>query len=535
MDNNLVEEILVAAKTLKESNGGVIHHISNVGMRMPGLNATHRETTKVLARELFLRLHGKDIGPNAPVEERKNIYINYTKLRSALKKAYVEHATVRNLAEKKPKSCKLTPFHQARYSSELYQRAKDLPLSEQVLLPTAMPVDVSKYDELKDFFERLRMPTNAEATRFDDIGAYEEFKRGAYYVDGRIDLCKQVVGPDHIQSLMQSIRMNPNIIHFLLGNNIIGSIGAKAIADFIADPTKLSNIQTWYIAGNNINSEGTALIATSLANDTHCKDLWLKRNPVGVNGAKALAKMLETNKSIETIDLDNTAILDDGCIAIFESLAHNTTLKSVYLDANALTVKSALAIAKYFYHKQTTNKPGITHLSLSMNRMEDDGAIHISDALLHSRYPLQCLVLSSNRIELHGLKHILTYAATSTTLKVLDVGYYKATADMGELPNSFGNTGARYLAAFIMLNTPLRYLGFHNTHITDMSQIKAAIECNTNLYMVSPEQFLVSCANLYEYCRRNSGLSIEEHKKLARRLRHGDNIWVIDSIYRNNM
>ncbi len=112
MDNNLVEEILAAAKSLKESNGEVIQNISDVGMRMPGLNATHKETTKVLARELFLRLHGKDISPDAPVEERKNVYINYTKLRSALKKAYVEHATVcnlaarnlaaRNLVEKKP-------------------------------------------------------------------------------------------------------------------------------------------------------------------------------------------------------------------------------------------------------------------------------------------------------------------------------------------------------------------------------------------------------------------------------------------------
>ncbi len=509
--------------------------VTDIAFKMPTLRGTKQQMAKDLSRAIYLAIYDKEVNESSPIEERKQSYINYTKLKAALKKAYVLQATQRNVAAYKPLSCKLTPFHKARYDVATYHAAKSLGLSDQITKPTAMPVEISTLDELQSFFDRLENPTQAVAVKTDDIGSYEEFKRGAYYTDGRIDLCKQVVGPTHIERLMKSFRMNPNVTHFLLGNNIIGPVGAKAIADFISDPDKKSNIQTWYIAGNDIDSAGAAQIAAALAYDEHCKDLWLKRNPVGDGGAKALALMLLTNKSIRTLDLDNTAIYDEGCVSIFEALKTNTTLRSIYLDANGLTHVSAKAIADYIRHKALTGSPGLTHLSISINRLEDAGAILIADALRETKYPLKCLVLGGNRIELSGLKSILLYAMESTELTVLDIGYYKATADMGELPNSFGDVGARYLAAFIMLNTPLRYLGFHNTHITDLTSIKAAMQFNTNLYMVSPEQFQLSCAELYDYCLRNSGLTLDEHKDMVRRLKHGDNIWVIDSIYRNNM
>lgn len=508
--------------------------VSDVYLRMHNLDGAHKELAKDLAYATYKHLHCIEVTSESPVEERRKAYIHYTKLKSKLKKTYLTQTTV-PLSAVPIQSCKLTPFHKARYSLASYEEAKDLPVSDQVLNPTAMPVDISTSDELKEFFDRLRNPTKAIAIKSDDIGSYEQYKKGAYYTDGRIDLCKQVVGPDHIETLMQSIRMNPNITHFLLGNNIIGPIGAKAIADFIADPTKLSNIQTWYIAGNAIDSAGAALISQSLATDTHCKDLWLKRNPISIEGAKALAKMLETNKSIETLDLDNTAIMDEGCIALFESLQHNTTLKSIYLDANALTQRSAAAIVNYINSKVINNLPGITHLSLSMNRLGNLGAMMITQALHMSCYPIKCLVLGGNRIELTGLRNILDFAAESKTLEVLDIGYYKATADMGELPNSFGDKGARYLAGFIMLNTPLKYLGFHNTHIPDLSIIKAAIQFNTNLCLVAHEQFQLSCVEIHDRCKQNSGMSADDHRELVRKLKHGDNIWVIDSIYRNRM
>ena len=110
---------------------------------------------------------------------------------------------------------------------------------------------------------------------------------------------------------------------------------------------------------------------------------------------------------------------------------------------------------------------------------------------------------------------------------------------MGELPNSFGDRGARLIAAFIMLNTPLKYLNFHNVHITNLDIIRDALKYNTNLLAVSAEQFNLSCADIYKMCEQNykrtAAHPAEDYKQICRKLKHGDNIWVIDSIYRNNM
>lgn len=59
---------------------------------------------------------------------------------------------------------------------------------------------------------------------------------------------------------------------------------------------KKSNIQIWYIAGNAIDSSGITLIAIALANDLYCKDLWLKRNPLGIEGAKLYDYCLRNSK-----------------------------------------------------------------------------------------------------------------------------------------------------------------------------------------------------------------------------------------------
>ena len=495
--------------------------VSNNATNLPSL-----PKAKPLAYALFNNYHSANVNENSSIEERRYAYIEYTKLKSKLKKAYVEPTPI-------APHCKLSVFHKARYDKAAYEDAKELPLSEQITKPTAMPVEISSLSELKEFFDRIAESIPANPEHVDSIGTYEKYIRGAYYTDGRIDLCKQVVGPTHIAELMRSFRMNQNVKHFLLGNNIIGPTGAKEIADFILDPNKKSNIETWYIAGNDIDSVGMTLIANALSKDPYCKDLWLKRNPIGPDGAKAIAEMLKTNTSIITLDLVNTAILDSGCIAIFDALKNNTSLKSIYLDANGLTYKSAHAIADYIRYRAKVNTEGLTHLSIGINRLGDQGAQIICDALRETWYPLECLVLSSNRIELDGLCSILDYAQSTPSLKVLDIGYYKATADMGELPNSFGNEGARLLARFILLNTPLKYLGFHNTHITSLDIIEAVMPFNSNLISVSAEQFKLSSKKINDLCLRNSGLPLSKHKELARKLKHGINIQVIDSIYRN--
>lgn len=510
--------------------------LTDVCNELPGIKSVRGQIAKDLAYAFMNLLHGTSITAESDIKERQKAYVHYTKFKSMLKRAYTEQQTAKNtFTAHNFGMCKLSKYHKARVSKDHYEEAKSLPLSDQITKPTPMEVQIAPVSELQAIFDRLAANDPALPVKSDEIGSYEQFTRGAYYTDGRVDMCKQVVGPDHIGKLCDSIRGNPHVKHFLLGNNIAGYHGAACISSLINDRAKKCYISTWYLAGNCIDGAGMELLAGALTYDTDCKQLWLKRNPIGVTGAKALAKMFAVNNTIEVLDLDNTAIFDEGCIALFAALANNTSVRSIYLDANGLTAASANAIAAYFAHKSVTGQTGIKQLSLSINRLGDDGVHAICDSLFE--YPLTSLTLGSNRIELAGLKSILSHAAKSPTLEVLDIGYYKATADMGELPNSFGNDGARLLACFILLNTPVKYLSFHNSHITDLSVIEAVMPFNTNLVSVTCEQGTTSSKIVHQTIERNQAVHYpgKSTKEIVRNMKHGADVWVIDSIYRNKM
>ena len=44
----------------------------------------------------------------------------------------------------------------------------------------------------------------------------------------------RVLGPQNIVALMKSLESNRFIRHFLLGNNVIGPVGARVIAAFVS-------------------------------------------------------------------------------------------------------------------------------------------------------------------------------------------------------------------------------------------------------------------------------------------------------------
>ena len=53
---------------------------------------------------------------------------------------------------------------------------------------------------------------------------------------------------------MTSLHSDTFVRHFLLGNNMIGPVGARLISDFVlAHPNRMG---TWYLAGNCIDLAG---------------------------------------------------------------------------------------------------------------------------------------------------------------------------------------------------------------------------------------------------------------------------------------
>ncbi len=85
---------------------------------------------------------------------------------------------------------------------------------------------------------------------------------------------------------MANLEHNAFVRHFLLGNNMIGPIGAREISDFVQK--RPNNIETWYLAGNCIDLTGLQRLVPAWITSTTITNIWLKRNPLGPNAYDAI-------------------------------------------------------------------------------------------------------------------------------------------------------------------------------------------------------------------------------------------------------
>lgn len=100
------------------------------------------------------------------------------------------------------------------------------PLSDSVVNPVPEPVDIASREQMQPLYDWL-----SARARIDDDDL--RFLKGVVTRDGRLDLCKQVIGPMGIEPLLEAMASSRQVDRLLLGNNIIGDDGGQAIADFI--------------------------------------------------------------------------------------------------------------------------------------------------------------------------------------------------------------------------------------------------------------------------------------------------------------
>ncbi|KAM0324784.1 hypothetical protein ACHAQA_007748 [Verticillium albo-atrum] len=332
-----------------------------------------------------------------------------------------------------------------------------------------MPVQVAGADELAPFFAHLEqggtheLDASATGHALDDGNGEPyyhvqgaEFQRGVVYEDGRMDLCKQVVGPDHIGDLMDSLRPNEHVRHFLLGNNIIGPVGARHIASFIeALPDRMD---TWYLAGNCIDGTSFKILVDSLVNSDAVTNIWLKRNPLGRAAAYDVFRLITEAKNLRTLDLDQTELGDAGFAELFSRLAAYTgrqlPLENLYMNGNGFSEAAARALALFL----ASPNCGLTSVYLSNNPIGDDGTAALAGAL-RTAPQIKRLTLQSTGLTTRGAKAICEALTSHPSILCLDLGQAYATQDLGQAYN-YIDEGA--IPAIRDLLTSTKSLSFFN-------------------------------------------------------------------------
>ena len=461
------------------------------------------------------------------VEARRHSYIAYRKRLARLRRH------VRRVAEEERQArVKRGAFHRVRSDPDLWLQMLDSPSQPAVLEPRAMPVDVPRVvEDFKPIMCRLKERRGRPAA------SQEVFTRGALYSDGRVDMCKQVPGPAWIEQFVRSVAddAGASVRHFLMGNSVVGRRGADAIAAYVRRDRPA--IETWYLAGNELDAGCAEQLCGALKDDPHARALWLKRNPLGADGARHVADMLRGSNQIRVLDLSNTALGDEGLRHVAEALRDNSSLRVLYLDANGITPAGAV----HLYRLLAGGRCSLTHLYVCMNPLGDDGARLVAQGLeVYDR--LEVLAMSSCRMGPAGLYNLCEALWPSESLRVLNVGHYKATADMGELPNSFGAYGAHTLCRFVQHNRRVEVLDFSVTHVPDAAvrgvaqevlARRARGEPTVRLLVAHQYGFPTGAATggLLTNVRSLGRMSVQEKRVLC----HTEDVVNIDSMYRNSM
>ena len=234
------------------------------------------------------------------------------------------------------------------------------------------------YESSPGYIVIIRNPTEK---CLGDQGAIEIASAVSQHQDWfSIQLDSNQIGHAGAEQLANAIEKK-HIECFCLKDNPIGDIGANHIADTLKNP--LSQLDSLHLNICNIGDAGAIALARSLEINKTLKTLDLRDNDIGDHGTIALAEALRENQSLENIFLDGNHISDHGAIALATALRENRGLKKVFLDRNRISQHGVIAL-----DDATKGNEVLKSISLYGNLIPERSAEHLLSLDKSRRQPL---------------------------------------------------------------------------------------------------------------------------------------------------
>ncbi|KAJ7683793.1 hypothetical protein B0H17DRAFT_1204928 [Mycena rosella] len=377
------------------------------------------------------------------------------------------------------------------------------PISLESPSALPMPVEIGTDDDFKDVFQFLRLNLDPKELRWNT--PMVEFKRGVAHDDGRLDLCKMVLGPTHIEKLLDALEQNTVVPQFLLGNNIISATGARRIAKFIADYRE--RIETCC--------------------SSRITNVWFKRNSLTPDSANSIIRLITQTPNLRTLDLENTELGDEGVARIMADITgKDVPLRNLYLNANGIGEKASIAIAGYLAHPACKLKS----LYLASNPIGDAGALPMADALKFN----QSLLRLSMSLSTHPCIISADFASSLTTRV------------HGQRFNHMDDRAIPQIVS-LMKNPTLRHIDLGRTSFSPagLEEVKAAVVdsnlCEFHAFRRPYPAEALSCplatrcaleANVHRFYPAEAGYNSFSSGLGARFLYSPEDVRLIDSLYR---
>lgn len=172
------------------------------------------------------------------------------------------------------------------------------------------------------------------------------------------------LGVNSIQAL-SNLLSNKRFETLNLGDNMISDYGMGAIKMVINN----SEVRYLILSSNMISEAGVEMIVDDLSRCTKLLMLdigviegSMRKNSIGVDGAKCIAAIILQNKVLQTLKLQDNDIGVTGTEIISAALKKNKTLKNLVIAENELKTAGAEFVLKSAY--------GLESLDLGKNQIK---------------------------------------------------------------------------------------------------------------------------------------------------------------------
>ncbi|CAK9004793.1 Leucine-rich repeat-containing protein 34 [Durusdinium trenchii] len=247
---------------------------------------------------------------------------------------------------------------------------------------------------------------------------------------------------DHVASDLVEIVLHGQVRHLDLSNNDLSAKGISSLLEVVESGK--TSLETLSVAHNPIGPAGGVEVAKLLAS-TNCNllELNLGSTDQDTSSLISIASSLKRNNTLRVVNLDNPTLFsfDDettvhlaevlkdhpslervslakhrircsGATVLADALNRNAVLWELNLRCNEISISGAQALAKLIL----SDVSGLRDLNLEGNRVADDGAIALGDALCHS-HNLAHLNLENNSIHDAGLVALARGLAVNSSIK----------------------------------------------------------------------------------------------------------------------
>ena len=283
-------------------------------------------------------------------------------------------------------------------------------------------------------------------------------------------------GDQFIVSLANLLRVNKTLTTVkCMTNDFVSAHNVQQLADSLMVNKTVNYLM---FGGNAWGNDAVRILAGYMKRSESLSSLHLNCSDIGDAGATALAEVLRTNTTLNSLGLsDNPGIGNPSVMSLCEALKVNTTLSSLDLSGTGISDAGVLSLVEVL----KTNTSSLTSLLLSDIKISHQSIKSIAE-VLRVNSTLKDLKFEGNKVGVGGTKLIAESLKANTTLKLLSLSRNNIKAKCGRLfsdslkvngtlesltlaENALGSRGAQLLSEGLRVNTSLRHLDLSGNSI----------------------------------------------------------------------